>query len=228
MDPFGNVDLDVGSDPALGWSAFTDLQFMGTAALILVLAVSLAALIAYHPATRRRATTLEDLEQPKTYVMYSMVGAVVALIVKVEPSMALVVFGIGGLLRFRTDVGRATDTGRVILVTVVGLCCGLELFVVAALATVFGWILVWLLESKNAAKLVVQGLERTSMAAASKDYLTALRDAGCTVVGQQQHMKKGSLVIVFRAPPRFDRVALDERLAAMDASTHGTADVLSS
>ena len=67
--------------------------------------------------------------------MYALVGAVTAKIVEANSAMAFVVFGIGGLMRFRTDVGPAKDTGRVILTAVVGVCCGLKLLVVAVRAT---------------------------------------------------------------------------------------------
>ena len=48
----------------------------------------LGAVIAYHPSTRRRVSSLEHFEQPKTLLMYAVVAAVVALIVEVQPSMA--------------------------------------------------------------------------------------------------------------------------------------------
>ena len=72
--------------------------------------------------------------------------------------MALVVFGIGGLMRFRTDVGPAKDTGRVILTAVVGVCCGLKLLVVAVTATAFGWLLLWMLERDTFTRLLVKGV----------------------------------------------------------------------
>jgi len=209
------------ADPAVGWQAFADLRFLGSQAAILVISVVLAATIAYHPITRRRATTIAAFDQPKTYLMYSMVGALVAIIVKVQPSMALVVFGIGGLLRFRTDVGHATDTGRVILVTVVGLCCGLELFVVAALATVFGWVLVWVVEGGGARKLVVQGITGGALAGVAARHASILRETGCTVLAQQQHVGKGKLVMVFRAPAGWDRSAFEARVAELPEAERG-------
>ena len=107
-----------------GWSSFADHFLLLDMVLVLLLALALGAVIAYHPSIRGRASTLEQFEQPKTLLMYAVVAAVVALIVQVQPAMAFVIFGIGGLLRFRTEVGDAKDTGRVILVTVLGLCCG--------------------------------------------------------------------------------------------------------
>ncbi len=95
-----------------GWSTFAQGWLLFDMVLVLALALVLGAIIAYHPATRRRLTTLEHFEQPKTLLMYAVVAAVVALIVGVQPAMAFVIFGIGGLLRFRTMVGEAKDNGR--------------------------------------------------------------------------------------------------------------------
>ncbi|MEE3231085.1 MAG: hypothetical protein VX272_08595, partial [Planctomycetota bacterium] len=110
-----------------GWENFGNIVYIVDVSLMLLLSIILAAVIAYHPSTRRKASNITEFEQPKTFLMYAMVGALIAQLVQTYPPMALVIFGIGGLLRFRTVVGEAKDTGRVILVTVVGLCCGLKI-----------------------------------------------------------------------------------------------------
>src|SRR3954452_3105070 len=141
-----------------GWEGLTELWLIADMAMVLLLAVLLGAVIAYHPTSRRKAATLEELEQPKTFIMYAMVGAVIGVIVSVYPVMGPVIFGIGGLLRFRTDVGPAKDTGRVILAVVVGVAAGLKLMMVAVFAAAFGWLLIWALERQPFGRLQVKGL----------------------------------------------------------------------
>jgi hypothetical protein len=212
-------------EPGVGWAALRDIAFIGDMAMILGLAIALAAVIAYHPTLRRKAWTLTEIEQPKTFIMYSMIGALIAIVVKVQPSMALVVFGIGGLMRFRTDVGQAKDTGRVILVTVVGLSCGLELYVVALLATALAWLLILVLDSRSVECVVVQGLEKDVIDRASEAYLGALRELGCTIVGEDKRMKKGnvgSVTILYRAPRKLARARLELRLAEIPEALRGT------
>src|SRR5688572_11208080 len=153
-----------------GWESFADRWLLLDMVVVLLFALLLGALIAYHPSTRRRISTLEHFEQPKTLLMYAVVAAVVALIVEVQPAMAFVIFGIGGLLRFRTDVGEAKDTGRVILVTVVGLCCGLKIYIVAVPATVIGWLLILFLERDNAGLIRVSGVAESEMQEATRAY----------------------------------------------------------
>ena len=210
------------SEPGVGWEAFTDLAFIAQMLLILAIAVGLAAVVAYHPTTRAKASTIEEIEQPKTFIMYSLVGAIITIIVKAQPNMALVVFGIGGLLRFRTNVGEAKDTGRVILVTVIGLACGLELYVVAALTTVLAWALIFVLERQTVERLVVQGLEKDGFTQASLAHVAALRELGCAILGEDKRVKKGSLAIVFRAPQGVGRAELERRLAELPDEVRGT------
>lgn len=224
-DPMDVFDTTLASarahDRAVGWEAFGDVEFIVQMAIVLLIAVLLSAIIAYHPLTRSKAASLEAIEQPKTFIMYSMVGAVIAQIVKVQPSMALVIFGIGGLLRFRTNVGEAKDTGRVILVTVVGLCCGLELYVVAVLATAFGWVLIFALERRRTERVLIQGLERDVIARAAHAYATILRDAGCSILGEETNVKKGTISIVYRAPRSLDSAELERRLAEVPEELRG-------
>lgn len=211
-------------DAGIGWQAFTDLERIGQMLVVLAVAVVLAAIIAFHPALRAKASTLEQIEQPKTFMMYAMVGALVAIIVKVQPSMALVVFGIGGLMRFRTEVGEAKDTGRVILVTVIGLCCGLELFVVATLATALAWLLIFMLERRVTERLLVQGLDKQRMQAAAEAHVAMLRGLGCTVLGERRRVDKASVAIIYRAPAGIGREQIEQRLAALPDEMRGTVD----
>lgn len=207
---------------AVGWLAFLDLEFIGQMAIVMALAIALAALLAFHPVLRGKASTLEEIEQPKTFIMYSMIGALIAIIVKVQPSMALVVFGIGGLMRFRTEVGQAKDTGRVILVTVIGLSCGLQLYVVAVLATLLAWVLIFVLESRSVECLVVQGLDKEAITRGCEAHTASLRELGCTILGVEKRVKKGSVAITYRAPRGVGRAEVERRFAEIPEAQRGT------
>jgi hypothetical protein len=227
MQELANPVLDQGLaalDTGIGWQAFTDLERIVQMLMVLAVAVVLAAAIAFHPTIRAKASTLEQIEQPKTFMMYAMVGALVAIIVKFQPSMALVVFGIGGLMRFRTEVGEAKDTGRVILVTVIGLCCGLELYVVAVLATALAWLLIFALERPTLGRMLVQGLDKQHMQAAAEAHVAALRELGCTIRGEHRRVNKASVTLIYRAPKGVDRQLIEQRLATLPDQLRGTID----
>jgi hypothetical protein len=207
-----------------GWSSFANGWLILDMCVVLLLALALGAVIAYHPSTRRRVSSLEHFEQPKTLLMYAVVAAVVALIVEVQPAMAFVIFGIGGLLRFRTMVGEAKDTGRVILVTVVGLCCGLKIFIVAVPATVIGWLLIFALEQQIAGIIRVSGVSEQTMQEATRAYHTLIDGAGCKVIGVQTKFIKRETTFVVQAPPSLDREKLQAQFDGLPPELRGVVD----
>ena len=127
--------------PSIGWAGFLDTDALTQSFLALILATFLGAVIAFHPTTARTVDTRAEAELPKVLIMYALVGAVVGEIV-LEYGMVVgfVIFGLGGLMRFRTDAASTRDTGRLIMVTLIGLISGLNLPHFAVMATVFAWI----------------------------------------------------------------------------------------
>ena len=192
--------------------------------IVLLVSLLLGAVIAYHPSTRSRLSSLAELEQPKTFLMYAMVASVVALIVKVQPAMAFVIFGIGGLLRFRTMVGEAKDTGRVILVTVVGLCCGLKIYSVAVPATAIGWLLIYFLERQVAGVIRVAGVDEDKLREAASTYRGLITKVGCTIIGEQTKFNKRQFIFVVTAPTDFSRADLQASFNAVEQPLRGTVD----
>jgi hypothetical protein len=207
-----------------GWSQFADGWLIVDMVLVMLFALLLGAVIAYHPATRRRVSSLEHFEQPKTFLMYAVVASVVALIVTVQPAMAFVIFGIGGLLRFRTMVGEAKDTGRVILVTVVGLCCGLKIFIVAVPATIIGWILIQVLERETAGIVRVSGVSEAAIADAARAYRAAIAATGCRIIGEQTKFVRREFAFVVQASPSVAREDLIARFEALPPDLRGVVD----
>jgi hypothetical protein len=206
-----------------GFHSFADGWQVLDMAIVFLLAAALGAIIAYHPRTRAKASTLAELEQPKTFILYALVGAVIARIVEANSAMAFVVFGIGGLMRFRTDVGPAKDTGRVILTAVVGVCCGLKLLVVAIPATAFGWILLWILERETYTRLLVKGVQPDSLLPSTDAYRKLLLDSGCRVLGTRTKVTEGLVSFVFATPARFDREQFEKTTVSLAAALRGSA-----
>ncbi|MGQ9592727.1 MAG: hypothetical protein ACUVYA_20815, partial [Planctomycetota bacterium] len=207
-----------------GWAGFSNVEFIVDTVVALVLSTVLAGAIAYHPKTYGKATTLEEVDQPKIFIMYGVVGAVIATIVNYYSIMAAVVFGIGGLLRFRTDVGPAKDTGRVILVTLIGIACGLKVYVFVILATAYAWGLIWLLESRVTHRLVVKGLETSLLAKAAEAYEEVLLENGLRIMSQKKNFVKGQVAFVFRAPGELDREELESLFKDIPPKLQGAVD----
>ena len=207
-----------------GWAGFADPGLYLRFTAILLAATASSALLAFHPVYRNRPTSLADLDLRKTLIIYGIVGAMIAVICTVSPSMAFVIFGIGGLMRFRTDVGASKDTGPTIMATLTGLCWGLGLEVVATLATLYFWIMIFALERTPPIELAVGGVSVQDMGRSAAAYRQAISRAGGRVVGHAKDFKRSQMSFVVR----IHRAAADEPLAreiaAIPDGLRGTPD----
>ena len=200
---------DTAALSSIGWRGFLDTPAMLEELGALVLATLLGALIAYHPMTPRTVDTLEEAELPKVYIMYALVGAVIGVtVLRYGMVVGIVVFGLGGLMRFRTSTGSIRDTGRLIVVTLVGLISGLNLPHFAVLATVFAYILIFFLDAHPICRVVVKELPTGRVAQAADAYRAVLLQLGCKVISERKRFGKSRVEFVFRAP----RVSTPETL----------------
>ena len=209
-------------EPGPGWSGFTDPALYLQFAVILVASTLSSALLAYHPVYRGRPTTLPDLDLRKTLIIYGNVGALIAVVVTVSPAMAFVIFGIGGLMRFRTDVGASKDTGHTIMATLVGLCWGLSLELVAVLATVYFWGLIFALERRPALEITVGGVPIPEMSAAASAYRDAIARAGGRLLSHDKDFKRTQMTFVLHTPRGAAVEKLSREIAAIPDALRGT------
>src|SRR4029077_4153464 len=85
-----------------------------------------------------------EADMPHVYVLYAVIGAVIGVAVREFGTVVgLVVFGIGGLLRFRSVADSTRDTVRLIIVTLAGLTAGLGLLHFAVIVTLFTFALIY-------------------------------------------------------------------------------------
>ena len=196
--PFSNSGQQVTGE---GFAGFADFGFLVKGLVSLTLAAVLAAVIAYHPKRSRTIRNLDEAEAPRVYIIYSVVGAVIGLMVlKYGLVVGLVVFGIGGLMRFRTDVQSAPRTGRLILVTLIGLSCGLDLPHLAVLTTAFGFVLIFVLDSTATYRLLVKGLQPATLAQTADAYRATLEQARCRVLSEKKDFDRHQVAFIFHAP----------------------------
>ena len=207
-----------------GWQGFADLEFLGNAFLTLTLAAVLGAIIAYHPRYTRAADTFEELEAPKIYILYAVIGALIGiLVVKYGLVIGFVLFGIGGLIRFRTVLRSAHLTGHVILVTLIGLLSGLEMPHIAVLATVFGFVLIYVLHARTTCLIEVRALPQEAVAEAAVAYRSVLLQQGCRILHEKKNPEKGRVSFIFSFLSGTSRGRIAEVLEAkIDASLKGS------
>jgi hypothetical protein len=185
----------------VGWSGFLDVPYLLESLGALVLATVLGALIAFHPTTRRTVDTAEEAELPKVYIMYALVGAVVGVIVlEYGIVVGFVVFGLGGLMRFRTDTASTRDTGRLIIVTLIGLISGLNLPHFAVLSALFAWVVIFFFDGHPVCSLEVHEVPKGRVRDAAESYRSALAALGCQIISENKSFSKHRIDYVFRAP----------------------------
>ncbi len=199
--------------PSIGWVGFLDSHAMLQSFLALVLAIFLGAVIAFHPTTRRTVDTREEAELPKVLIMYALIGAVVGEIV-LEYGMVVgfVIFGLGGLMRFRTDAASTRDTSRLILVTLIGLIAGLNLPHFAVIATAFAWILIFVFDGAPVCELEVHEIPKGQVKGAAEAYRAVLTELGCKIISEDKSFTKSRINYVIRIPRDRTQTALHAAL----------------
>ncbi len=209
-----------------GWQGFTDLGFLVNTLLTLTLAAILGAMIAYHPKHVQTADTLEEIEAPKVFIMYAVIGALIGiLVVKYGLVVGFVLFGIGGLIRFRTVLRSASLTGHVIFVTLIGLSCGLDLPHVAVLTTAFGFVLIYALNARITYRINIRALPPELIADAAAAYRGVLEQQGCRIMSEKKNPEKERVTFIFRNARDVTRRQLEDLLETnIDASLKGFLD----
>lgn len=218
--------LSTSVPPGEGWLGFSDLDFLLHAFLNLALAAVLGAVIGYHPRRIRTCDTLEEIEAPKVSIVYAFIGSLIGiLVVKYGMGVGFVLFGIGALIRFRTVMSSAQLTGQVIFVTLVGLTCGLNLPHVAVLATLFDFLLTFVLEARITYRVDVRGLPLDRFAEAANAYRAVLAGHRYQVLSEIKRPDRGRVCFIFRSTGRDTRQHLDRLLdQSVDPSLRGSLD----
>jgi hypothetical protein len=162
---------------------------------------------------------------PKVYIMYAFVGAVIGVTVR-EFGMVIgvVVFGIGGLIRFRTDTGSARDTGRLIAVTLAGLIAGLGLPHLAVITTLFTFVMIYVFDSRPGCRVRIGEFADGRLEEGAQAYRAVLERQGCKIISERRSLSKGRVEFLFRLPRAGTRDAIHAALCAAPADTRGEID----
>ena len=149
-----------------GWSQVYNLSELGAFGMYVLLALALAATIALHPVRRASRSQTLDFIMPRLFAFYALIGMAVGFLVYQHGYIiGFVIFGIGALLRFRSNLDDPIDTVEMILVTVIGLCVGLNFPVMAILITAVSWTLIWVAGRHRPIELRLQADSRESLEA---------------------------------------------------------------
>jgi hypothetical protein len=196
-----------------GWNlaALLDPVRMGLFAIESLIAVGLASAIAFHPVNARTKARSGDLLLPRLYMLYGLIGVSIGFLVGQHGYLiGFVVFGIGGLLRFRSSFSAPEMTAEVILVTIIGLSVGLNLPVIAAMITLVAWAVIWMTGTLTGYTLNIHCTTEDQLDTALDEFRTHAERYKWRVVSVDRSFTKPKAEVLFQAK-RIDGLAAVRR-----------------
>jgi hypothetical protein len=126
-----------------GWA--TQVSQLRHALIRLPIAAAFACVLALRP--RRPGTPRRQAPVIQTQIILAIVGAVVMLVVGSSLARAFGIVGAAGLVRYRAKIEDPKDAGVMLSTLAVGLAAGVGLWMIAAFATAFILVVLWIVES---------------------------------------------------------------------------------
>lgn len=121
------------------------LPLLAKSAVSLPIAAVLSAALAFRP--RRHGTPKRELEVIHSQILLGIVGALIMLIVGESLARAFGIVGAAGLVRYRARIEDPEDAGVMLSTLGLGLAAGVGLYLLAAFATLFLFVVLWLVDS---------------------------------------------------------------------------------
>src|SRR5215813_6492289 len=121
------------------------IPLLAKAAVSLPIAAVLGAALAFRP--RRHGAPQRDSEVIHAQIILGVVGALVMLVIGESLARAFGIVGAAGLIRYRARIEDPKDAGVMLSTLGLGLAAGVGLYLLAAFATLFLLLVLWLVES---------------------------------------------------------------------------------
>ncbi|MGG7644804.1 hypothetical protein ACQ5SP_08380 [Rhodovulum sp. YNF3179] len=180
-----------------GWSQIANIDEMLDFGVALIETAVLAAVLAFHPVNIGFRAQPDAVELRKGMFIFALIGMLTGfLVVHHGYLIGFVIFGIGGLFRFRMESSSISDTGQLVLVSLVGLAAGLDLPVMALIATLAAWIVIYTVGTSRRLVLEVKFAGKTVDPDAMQRLQAHLVDKGFTVVSVSKAKFKPTVNLV--------------------------------
>ena len=210
---------------AIGWSQLANLEEMQQFLLAVVETVVLTVLLAFHPFANLRRRGTQEWFVPQCLFLYGLIGMLVGfLVVHHGYLIGFVIFGVGGLFRFRMESLSLLDTALLIVVALNGLAIGLDLPVMAVLGAVAAWIVIWASGRQTATTVEIRLDDKADMAAAVPRIQAALGERGYRVLSATKTKFKPELEVVIALSGNAGQGRLSKDLTALAGEDIGIED----
>lgn len=154
--------------------------------------------IGYHPTSRKRFDSAEDAAFVHICALYAAIGCLLGVLVPRSPALGFIALGMGGLMRFRTDLGSPRQTGRLIVVALIGVAVGMGYPATAAIAAVILFALIQVADGKVVYTLSVRNVPDKRAADSIATYKQAIGAAGGELLSARRDSAKERFTFVFR------------------------------
>ncbi len=167
----------------MGWDRIRNLGEIRDFFTAVLETLVFVAFFAFHPkANSLRQDARGSLVRPSMF-LFGLIGMLIGfLVVHHGYLIGFVVFGLGGLFRFRTEASTLLDGALLILVTLIGLTVGLNLPVMALVATAAGWITLWFVATGKSLALELRFADDETLSKALDAVRTAVEQHGFRIV----------------------------------------------
>ena len=188
---------------------------LGLGASILV-----ALVLTSSPRRSARFDPVARAEVRKAIVVCALIGCIAAELVQASEKfllgaeIALVLFGIGGLVRFRTLFDDAGQTGIAIVATVLGLACGMSEYSLAALALSIVYLVNWWMSSVGYVQVRVRARKHQDLAQVQSAVAGVLQAQQFSVLRSNPNSAERTLEVYASSGAEFDAEALQAAIAA--------------
>ena len=134
----------------IGWSQITNTGEMREFFLAVVETLVFVAAFAFHPRANALRQDTQGWQMQASMFLFGLIGMFIGfLVVHHGFLIGFVIFGLGSLFRFRMASSSLIDGAILIIVTLVGLAVGLNLPVMALVATLTGFVTLWFVTARR-------------------------------------------------------------------------------
>ncbi|MEW9922263.1 hypothetical protein AB2B41_21910 [Marimonas sp. MJW-29] len=167
----------------LGWGQLGNLDEIAEFVLAVVETIVFVSAFAFHPRANALRTDARGWVVQSSMFLFGLIGMLIGfLVVHHGFLIGFVVFGIGGLFRFRMESSSLMDGAILILVTLIGLSVGMNLPVMALIATVAAWITIWFITARTVSVLELKFEDEDMLSGAMTRLRAALADKDFRIV----------------------------------------------
>ncbi|WP_135506442.1 hypothetical protein [Roseovarius aestuariivivens] len=208
-----------------GWGQIHDFVELGDFFLSVVETLVFVAAFAFHPKANALREGARGWVVQASLFLFGLIGMLIGFLVLHHGYLiGFVVFGIGGLFRFRMETSSLLDGALLIMVTLIGLAVGLDLPVMALVATLAGFVTLWFVTSAKTSALELKFADDATLRAALEVLRGAVERKGFRVVSVRKTEFKPVVEMVVSHQTAEALNDIPQILDELDRAGHGVKD----